>query len=98
MFCSRLRSFPCQHPSADSIPAPDLLHEDDNTEFNESPEELFGGYQTHFLPDSPLLYTGGPGEQVLYINTYWGNLAVAVPTYPSLTDQQLEECPIKVTE
>ncbi|OJJ78539.1 uncharacterized protein ASPGLDRAFT_53583 [Aspergillus glaucus CBS 516.65] len=97
MLRSRLRNLPCQRPSACSVPAPDLLHEDVNTEINESLEDIFEASRTHLFPDNPRLYLGGPGEQLLY-NTCWGDLTVMVPTYPSLSDQHLEENDIKLTE
>lgn len=46
MLRSRLRNLP-----APSVPAPDL-HEDLNTEINESPEDVFGAFRSQLFPEA----------------------------------------------
>ncbi|KAE8311315.1 hypothetical protein BDV41DRAFT_542646 [Aspergillus transmontanensis] len=85
MLRSRLRNLP-----APSIPAPDL-HEDLNTETNESPEDVFGAFRSQlFSETTPPPQPGGPGQELLY-GTRWGDLKIMVPTYPSLDDEHSDK-------
>jgi hypothetical protein len=79
MLQSRLK--PLTRANATStVPTPDL--DNNNEENDESPEDIFGSYLAHLLPDDAPTFHGDPGQHLLYSSPRYGDLDIMVPSYP----------------
>lgn len=69
MFHSRLQPLPPQS-------------QDNNTDNDESPEDLFGGGLPSLFPDDAPSFHGDPGQRLIYASPRYGPLEIMIPSYP----------------
>lgn len=69
MFHSRLQPLPPQS-------------QDNNTDNDESPEEVFGGGLPSLFPDDAPSFHGDPGQRLIYASPRYGPLEIMIPSYP----------------
>lgn len=92
MLRSRLRPLPRrqQAPSTTAAPAPDFK-DNDQIEVEETPEDFFEAFLPSLLPDDAPQFLGDPGQHLLYSSPSFGDLEIAVPSYPTLNRVTTEE-------
>lgn len=80
----RLRPLPRRHQDADAsaAPTPDLKGGDQSEE-EESSEDIFGASIAHLFPDDAPSFHGNPGQHLLYASPSYGDLEIMVPSYPT---------------
>lgn len=95
MLQSRLRPAPRRNPSttapATAAPAPDFHDADGISDFEESPEDVFGAFLPHLFPDDAPSFHGNPGQYLLYSSPRYGELEIMIPSYPDQTGKKSEE-------
>lgn len=72
-------------PQASSIaaaPAPDFKDNDQN-EVEETAEDFFETSIPNLFPDDAPQFLGNPGQHLLYTSPSFGDLEIAVPSYPT---------------
>lgn len=93
MLQSRLKPRPRTTPLGTShqhVSTPDFTSNDQQID-DESPEDIFGSFLAHLLPDDAPSFHGDAGQHLLYSSPRHGVLDIMVPSYPGSSDNRSEE-------
>ncbi|KAJ5960032.1 uncharacterized protein N7479_007182 [Penicillium vulpinum] len=91
MLHSRLRPLSRRHqPTNTPAPAPEFQNQD-ASDSDEAPEDLFGAFLPHLFPDDVHSFHGDPGQHLLYSSPRYGDLNIMVPSYPGSSQNRSGE-------
>ncbi|KAJ5564095.1 hypothetical protein N7513_000337 [Penicillium frequentans] len=90
MLQSRLQALPRRNPTTPAAPAPDLEDQNTEHELDESPEDILESFLAHLCPDDATAWHGDPGQHLLYSSPHYGDLEIAVPSYPEQSNKPSE--------
>ncbi|KAJ5655703.1 hypothetical protein N7507_007653 [Penicillium longicatenatum] len=91
MLQSRLQALPRRNPTTPAAPAPDLKDLTTESELEESPEDILESFIAHLFPDDAHAWHGDPGQHLLYSSPHYGDLEIAVPSYPEQSNKPSEK-------
>ncbi|EPS28915.1 hypothetical protein PDE_03861 [Penicillium oxalicum 114-2] len=96
MLHSRLRPAPRRNVTRPvttaAVPAPNFQDDElNNSDVEESTEDLFSTFLPHLFPDDAPSFHGDPGQYLLYSSPRYGELEIMIPSYPGQSEKRSEE-------
>ncbi|KAJ5653563.1 hypothetical protein N7490_000566 [Penicillium lividum] len=77
---------------------PDIQTEELEAELDEFSENIFESFLAHIFPDAAAPWHGDPGQHLLYSSARYGDLEIAIPSYPDQTNKNTEIATAQTTE